>query len=108
MQPSLLKWLLIYLKALKAHTAACVAGLNSGDISLYKSASCKPRQTVKAAGRWWGDKVKIHFYNRGNRCMWQRLGTITKYIGGTLDLDVTDSSLVGVLNTFYAHIEVSN
>lgn len=66
-------------------------------MSLYKAASQKLRQAVKAAKRWYRDKAETQLCESDRRCMWQGLQTITDYRGRTY-IDA-DSSLVEDLNT---------
>ncbi len=86
-------------------TAAYNAGLLSGNMSEYKASCYALRRAVRAAKRWYRERIESHFQLNDSRRMWQGLKTICSS-GNNSSAEVrADPLLAEELNTFYGRFE---
>ncbi len=91
--------------AVNHRTAAYNAGLSSGNMSEYKTSCYALRRAVRAAKRWYSERIESHFQLNDSRRMWQRLKTICSS-GNNSSAEVrADPLLAEDLNTFYGRFE---
>ncbi len=62
--------------AVNHRTAAYNTGLLSGNMSEYKASCYALRRAIRAAKRWYRERIESHFQLNDSRRMWQGLKTI--------------------------------
>ncbi len=91
--------------AVNHHTAACNAGLLSGNMSEYKASCYVLRRAVRAAKLRYRERIESHFQLNDSRRMWQGLKTICSS-GNNSSAEVrADPLLAKELNTFNGRFE---
>ncbi len=91
--------------AVNHRTAAYNDGLLSGNMSEYKASCYALRRAVRAAKRWYRERIESHFQLNDSRRMWQGLKTICSS-GNNSSAEVrADPLLAEELNTIYGRFE---
>ncbi len=91
--------------AVNHRTAAYNASLLSGNRTEYKASCYALRCAIRAAKRWYRERIESHFQLNDSRRMWQGLKTICSS-GNNSSAEVrADPLLAEELNTFYGRFE---
>ncbi len=91
--------------AVNHRTAAYNAGILSGNMSEYKTSCYTLRRAVRAAKRWYRERIESHFQLNDSRRMWQGLKTICSSRNNSSAEVRADPLLAEELNTFYGRFE---